>query len=266
MNGFLISTAMSKELKGLGEFTAAAEAALMDLKPRDNVGDSLESVTCVDFSVSLEKELANHKEQRNKTKQAFSLLEKYRSLVLLNNRTSSLPSEIVQALRRNGDLFYAIKRIIPLDFIIKIEGREIRDKERNRVPRDSETDGTKDNGKDHSTDEKEDNESIGLFGDELHSAELYPAIGDSVKEQISNYIKNNKFAGTYKILFEGRLCPTTLKEELFKIILPILTENKVKLEGPENIILVQAFKGLIGLTAMKNDRNNFNFSIYSDCI
>lgn len=77
--------------------------------------------------------------------------------------------------------------------------------------------------------------------------------------QIASYIMNSKINGRFKILFEGRLCCTKTKEAIFKIIIP-LVKSKVDLVSPEFIIVVQAFKKHIGISVVKGESRNFNFS------
>lgn len=190
MNGFLISTAMNKELKAFKEFSNKANS-FVNLEPT-----TLTNTT--NFESLLLEELRNLKINDN-----FVLLEKYRSILVVKNKTKNLPSNIFKKLRDDNSTFYGIKRIVPLDFITKFDEISIR-----------------------------------------------------------NFIIKNTFEGTFKIQFEGRLCADNLKSELFKIIIPLI-DNKVDLSGPDFVIVIQAFKGLIGLTIMKNDVNNFNFSIYN---
>lgn len=78
------------------------------------------------------------------------------------------------------------------------------------------------------------------------------------REAIEEYILKNKFEGTYKVMYEGRLCPSGLKEKMLQIIVP-LVHCRVKLEHPDFLIIVQAFKSFVGLTVMKNV-DGFNFS------
>lgn len=74
---------------------------------------------------------------------------------------------------------------------------------------------------------------------------------------ICNLVDNYHFKTTYKILFEGRLCPD-LKKRVFEIVIPRI-KAKVDLVSPDDLVLVQAFKYYVGFCILKNDANNFNF-------
>lgn len=78
-------------------------------------------------------------------------------------------------------------------------------------------------------------------------------------EIIQDFVRNHTFCGSYKIMFEGRLCQSDQKDRVFAAIIPIV-ENVVSLVNPENVIVVQAFKSAVGISIMKNDSKNFNFS------
>lgn len=189
VNGFLISTSMNKELKAFKEFSTKMDSFIQaDQKQLDNFSN---------FTESLAQELRNLKIHEN-----FTVIEQYKSLLIVKNLTKSLPSELFNLLRVNDCVFHSIKRILPLELITKYD------------------------------------ETV-----------------------IASFIQRNKFVGSFKIQFEGRLCSPELKSNLFKIIIPLL-ENKVNLDTPDYVILIQAFKGLIGLSVMKNDDKNFNFSFY----
>lgn len=79
------------------------------------------------------------------------------------------------------------------------------------------------------------------------------------ESKISDYIRSKQITGTFKIQFEGRMCPSDLKNNLFKIIIPLI-DNKVSLDEPDYTIIIQAFKSLIGISVVKSDKDNFNFS------
>ena len=183
MNGFLLSTSMNKELKGLREFS--------DKMNSFETLERTEITNLSNFSQCLALELQNLR-----IRDSFTFIEKYKSLLIVKNYTLSLPSKLFIQLRANKCTFHAIKRIIPLDLITKY--------------------------------------------DEMVIA-----------------------AYTFKIQFEGRLCPEDLKSNLFKLIIP-LVDNKVDLNKPDYVIIIQAFKGLVGITVMENDLNNFNFSFYKE--
>lgn len=64
---------------------------------------------------------------------------------------------------------------------------------------------------------------------------------------------------TYKIMYEGRLCSSGMKEMLFKLI----TNNlilRVSLTDPYYTIVTQAFKNYVGVSVVVNEVKNFNFS------
>lgn len=190
MNGFLISTTMNKEYKAFKEFSSQMNFFVNTEKQELN--------NFTDFTSSLADELRNLKIQEN-----FTLMEKYKSILIVRNKCKSLPSDLFLRLRTENSSFYDIKRIVPLDFITKFD-----------------------------------------------------------EVAIAAFIQKNQFNGTFKIQFEGRLCPDELRTDLFKIIIPLIN-NKVDLKTPEYVIAIQAFKGLIGLTVMKNDSKNFNFSFFA---
>lgn len=77
---------------------------------------------------------------------------------------------------------------------------------------------------------------------------------------IHSFISKEKRTGSYKIVFEGRLCPENTKENIFQIIVPLI-DSKVDLENPDFLVVVQAFKSFIGLSVLDRDHKNFNFSI-----
>lgn len=80
------------------------------------------------------------------------------------------------------------------------------------------------------------------------------------EEAIKAYIMGQKIEGSFKILYEGRLCRDGMKEQLFKAILPHV-QCQVALDRPEYIIVAQAYKSYIGLSVVKGDARNFNFSM-----
>lgn len=79
------------------------------------------------------------------------------------------------------------------------------------------------------------------------------------EQRIKNTIQESCIEGSFKIMFEGRLCEKDIKEKIFEIIIPNVG-CKVDLENPRNVIVVQAFKNFIGLSVIKNDDRNFNFN------
>ncbi|KAI4291481.1 hypothetical protein PAPHI01_0755 [Pancytospora philotis] len=79
------------------------------------------------------------------------------------------------------------------------------------------------------------------------------------EDKIAAYINANKFEGSYKIMFEGRLCDAQLKNKCFELIVPLIP-CKVSLDAPDYVVLIQAFKSIVGLSVVPNDPNNFNFS------
>lgn len=81
--------------------------------------------------------------------------------------------------------------------------------------------------------------------------------------EISKYILNNPFEGSYKILFESRISPDNLKEKIFETIIPLIP-SKVNLKTPDFLVVVQGFKLLVGICIVENDIKNFNFSILNN--
>lgn len=186
-NGFIISTIMNREDKAFKEFVGKASSF--------SFNSSTTVSTLDNFSTLLQNEVLQLKKNAS-----FLLQSKYKSILLVKNQTSALPSDIFKWLRSSGVSFQHIQRIIPLDLIISFD----------------------------------------------------PIM-------ITNFVVQNKFSGKYKIFFEGRLCPENLKLEIFKVILPLITE-KVDLDNPEYVVCVQAFKSFVGISIVGKDSNNFNFS------
>ena len=225
MNGFLISTTMNKEYKAFKEFS--------------NTVDSFVNVTrrklsnFTNFTDSLAEELNNLKIHEN-----FIILEKYRSILILK---SKLPTNYNENNKSNDEI-----TDISEDNII--------------------------NKNDISNSHINQNSPSIIFSKLRDSNSSFHAIKRIIpldfitnfdETAISAFIQRNQFSGSFKIQFEGRLCQPDLKTNLFKIIIPLI-QNKVDLNTPEYVIVIQAFKGLIGLTIIKNDENNFNFSVYSE--
>ncbi|KAM0681011.1 hypothetical protein GINT2_000794 [Glugoides intestinalis] len=186
-NGFIISTIMNREDKAFKEFVGKASSFSFNSGIKISVLDN--------FSALLQNEL-----QHLKKSARFLLQAKHRSILLVKNQTTSLPSDIFKWMRNCGVSFEHIQRIIPLDLITNFD-----------------------------------------------------------VAMITDFVLQNKFSGRYKIFFEGRLCPDNLKIEIFKVIIPLIT-NKVDLDNPDYVVCVQAFKSFVGISILVNDSNNFNFS------
>ncbi|KAI5148237.1 hypothetical protein ENBRE01_0197 [Enteropsectra breve] len=82
--------------------------------------------------------------------------------------------------------------------------------------------------------------------------------GSFDEDKIKKYVMNTKFSGSFKIAYEGRLCPEGTKERIFQAVIPMVN-SPVNLKNPDFVILVQAFKKHIGITITENDPKNFNF-------
>lgn len=85
------------------------------------------------------------------------------------------------------------------------------------------------------------------------------------ESEIRRYVLEKDISGSFKILYEHRLCDDNknndiMKDKIFGIIIP-LVPCKVDLKNPDFVIIVQVFKNYIGLAVVKNDHKNFNFSI-----
>lgn len=78
--------------------------------------------------------------------------------------------------------------------------------------------------------------------------------------QIREYVLEKNVSGSFKILYEGRLCDGGARERVFQAVLPLMT-GRVALDNPEHVVVVQAFKSYVGLSIVGNDAKNFNFSI-----
>lgn len=78
-------------------------------------------------------------------------------------------------------------------------------------------------------------------------------------EQIRRYILGSYAGGSFKIQYEGRLCDSETRERVFGVILPLMT-GKVVLDAPEYVVVVQAFRGHLGVSVVGRDARNFNFS------
>lgn len=186
-NGFMVTTVMNREEKAFNEFSNSLA--------RFSSASEEELTNLEDFSIQLQKELRAIKKSTN-----FSVEEKYKSILIVKNKTKKNPTEIFMWMRKSGLSFKKVLRVIPLDLITKFD-----------------------------------------------------------EEKIQSFIKEHRFSGTYKVFFEGRLCRNDLKTDLFKLIIPLIQE-KVSLDNPEYLIIIQAFKSLIGISVIENDKRNFNFS------
>lgn len=79
-------------------------------------------------------------------------------------------------------------------------------------------------------------------------------------DTIESYITRKDIKGSFKITFQGRLCPDDTKERLFGIILPLIHEE-VNLNNPQYEIIVQAFKKYVGLAVLPHSQCLFNFHV-----
>jgi hypothetical protein len=252
---------MNKELKALKEFTA--QISEEQNFQQDN------SLTLCNFTESLNLELKKNK------KKNLILIEKYKSLLIVKNKSNRKPSEIFESLRKENVQFYNIKRVIPLDLIIKVGRRKVSESESKGecLVEDQEECVVENESQGECKDQGE-SESQGECLVEDSSCNLPTSIASSIEDKIllanlsgnleltlKNYLKDHPVTGSFKIQFEGRLCSENLKGELFKILIPLIN-CKVDLTNPEFTILIQAFKNLIGITVIKTDKKNFNFSIY----
>lgn len=186
--GFLVTSVINREERAFKELITRFRSM--------EIGPNTREVSCTsNFENLLADELRTLKNREDLT-----VLGKFRSILVLNNKTGYLPAEMFKKLRSSHAEFHSVLRIVPLDFFAKFN-----------------------------------------------------------QEAIEEYILKNKFEGTYKVMYEGRLCPSGLKERMLQIIVP-LVHCKVRLENPDFLIIVQAFKSFVGLTVMRNDSCNFNFS------
>jgi len=83
-------------------------------------------------------------------------------------------------------------------------------------------------------------------------------------EAIQQYVIERKMAGRFKIVFEGRLCLDERKSEIYNAVLPLI-ESEVSLKDPAWIVVVQAFKSVVGLSIVETDSKNFNFAESHEC-
>lgn len=193
-NGFIITSNMNREDKSFKEFKDKVQGVVAS--PSKNSVNSQSN-----FYQLLMEELKNLK-----IKDIFAVKEKYKSFLLIENRSSAEPTDILRKCRNKNIEFKNVLRIVPLDFLSKFD-----------------------------------------------------------QKSVENFILAHPFEGSYKILFEGRLCPEDLKERMFQIIIPLI-HGKVKLVNPDYVIIIQAFKNFIGISVMENDVKNFNFSAASSSI
>lgn len=84
--------------------------------------------------------------------------------------------------------------------------------------------------------------------------------GQLSSESISKFVQDRSFDGSFKITYQGRLCPSNTKQKVFESILPNLS-GKVSLDNPEWQVLVQAYTSYIGISILQSSQCLFNFAI-----
>lgn len=184
--GFLITSVINREEKALKEFLNKLKCI---------TGEGASEISCTsNFGRLLADEL-----RALKIREDLTVIEKFKSILVLQNRTEQTPTDLFARLRSSQAEFCNVLRVVPLDFLARFD-----------------------------------------------------------QKSIEKYILENRFEGTYKVAYEGRLCPEGMREKMLQIIVP-LVDRKVDLKNPDVLIVVQAFKSLVGLTVMKNV-GSFNFS------
>lgn len=239
-DGFLITTVINREDKAFKEFTSKVMGfSSSEKKDITNFGN---------FSDILASELSALKQIEN-----FTLIEKYKSIIIVKNQSKMKPSSIFRWMRERNIKFKNIMRVFPLDLIVKTSNIADNNKvteninsavQNNNVVENNNTVESKNFEQNNNGSVQNNNSAVQNYIDDLNL--------------IYNLIDNYHFNNTYKILFEGRLCPD-LKNRMFEIIIPKI-KIKVDLVNPDDVFVIQAFKYYIGLCILKNDVNNFNFS------
>lgn len=79
-------------------------------------------------------------------------------------------------------------------------------------------------------------------------------------EAIRQYVSSKSVSGSFKILYEARLCNAERKEAVFRTVLP-LVNCRVALDNPEFVIVVETFKNLMGVSVLNRSDSSFNFSV-----
>lgn len=184
--GFLITSIINREERAVKEFRSKLKS-IAEVRVHE--------ISCTsNFERLLEDEL-----KALRIREDLVVAEKFRSILVLEDRTGRSPIEIFGKLRSLKAEFNNVLRVVPLDFVTRFD-----------------------------------------------------------QEAIEKYIQRNRFEGTYKVAYEGRLCPSGMREKMLQIIVPLVC-SKVDLDNPDVLIVVQVFKNLVGLAVMRNV-DSFNFS------
>lgn len=116
-NGFFIFCNINKEKKAFYEFLK--ETTTLSL---NNPIPTVNSSQIFNFEAQLTHELEIFKKKKN-----FVLIEEFKSIIIVENRTSVLPSEIYNKIVNSSNMHfkYAL-RIVPIDLFTNIESDKIK--------------------------------------------------------------------------------------------------------------------------------------------
>lgn len=78
-------------------------------------------------------------------------------------------------------------------------------------------------------------------------------------EIIKKYVFEKKRSGSFKILYEGRLCQAETKNSIFGAVIRMI-DSPVNLSDPDWMVVVEVFKSIVGLSVVESDDRNFNFA------
>lgn len=78
-----------------------------------------------------------------------------------------------------------------------------------------------------------------------------------IEKSIEELLEGMRFEGSYKILYESRLCESGVKQTVFETV-GGMAIGKVDLDKPDWLIVVQAMMDVAGISVMKNTKFNFN--------
>jgi len=186
-SGFFISCAKNKEERSFKEFVSKIDALTAS-------GTRRPTYPIRSFEEELKRQILEISRTRK-----FECFSVYKSMLIVENRTSIAPTEIFRQMRRENTEFASLFRVVPLDYFGKLESLKIDD--------------------------------------------IAAATGIS---------------GTYKIVYEDRLCAPDLKPRVFAKVVSAVAA-RVSLDTPDFIVIVQAYKDNVGISVIRSELGNFNF-------
>lgn len=76
-------------------------------------------------------------------------------------------------------------------------------------------------------------------------------ISNNYMEKIMHFFEHKKMTGTFKIIFKKRFTDLDLKEDIFNFLSKKYSENQVNLTNPDNEIIIEVNKKVVGLSLIK---------------